>query len=97
MDRRAARAGGDARLAQHRQRRALSQRRFEGAQLCVDPAKRRELRLHDVVVALPKAVQVEDEPAKVAVGELARRAQEAGAAADVPARKEARLRWGLWR
>ena len=50
-----------------------------------------ELGHHEGVVALPEAVQIEDQPAEITVGELARLAQEARAPARAPARAEARL------
>ena len=93
MDGGAARAGGDAGLAQDGDGLALAEGGFERAQLGVDVPERGELGQHERVVALAEAVQVEDEPAEVAVGELARLAQEARAAADAAARAEAgRLR-----
>ena len=67
---------------------------LERAQLGVDLAERVQLGEHERVVALAEAVQVEDEPAEVAVGELARLAQEARAAARAPARAEAGLLGG---
>ena len=63
---------------------------LERAQLGVDAGERAQLGEHQRVVALSEAVQVEDEPAEVAVGELARLAQEARAAAHATARAEAR-------
>ena len=84
MDRRAARAGGDAGVAQDGHRLVLGERAFERAQLGVDLAERRELGEHERVVALAEAVEVEDQAAEVAVGELARLAQEARAAAHAP-------------
>ena len=88
VDRRAARAGGDAGVAQDRHRLVLGEGAFERAQLGVDVAERRELGEHQRVVALAEAVQVEDQAAEVAVGELARLAQEARAAAHAPALAE---------
>jgi hypothetical protein len=88
VDRRAARAGGDAGLAHDRHRLTLSQGCLEYAQLGVDVAERGELGDHQRVVALAKAVQVEDQPAEVAVGKLARLAQEARATAHTPAGAE---------
>jgi hypothetical protein len=70
VNRRAARAGGDAGVAQDRYRLALGERGFERAQLGVDVSERAELGDHQRVVTLAEAVQVEDQPAEVAVGEL---------------------------
>ena len=89
VDRGAAGARGDAGLAQDGDWPALLQGAFERAQLGVDVAERGQLGEHEGVVALPEAVQVEDQAAEVAVGELARLAQEAGAAARATARSEA--------
>jgi len=72
VDRRATRARGDARLAQDRQRLALLERGFERAQLGVDLAQSAELGEHERVVSLSEAVQAEDQPAQVAICELAR-------------------------
>jgi hypothetical protein len=71
MNRRAARTGGDAGVAQDRHRLALGERGFERAQLGVDVPERAELGDHQRVIALAEAVQVEDQPAEVAIGELA--------------------------
>ncbi len=74
---------------------ALAQGAFDRAQLAVDVAERRQLGEHERVVALPEAVQVEDESAEIAIRELACLAQEAQAAARPTARLEAgRLRRG---
>ena len=89
MDRGAAWAGGDAGVAQHRHRLVLGEGAFERAQLGVDLTERAELGEHERVVALAEAVQVVDQPAEVAIGELARLAQEARAAAHAPALAEA--------
>ena len=89
VDRRAARAGGDAGVAQDGHRLVLGEGAFERAQLDVDLAERRELGEHERVVALAEAVEVVDQTAEVAVGELARLAQEARAAAHAPALAEA--------
>jgi hypothetical protein len=43
---------------------------------------------------LPEAMQAEDEPSEITIGELARLAQEAGASSQPPARREAGLRLG---
>ena len=55
------------------------ERPLESPQLAVDVAERVELVEHERVVALPEAVQVEDQSSEVAVGELAGLAQEAHA------------------
>jgi hypothetical protein len=89
VDRRAARAGSESSLAQDRHRLALAQGRFERTQLGVYVAQRAELAQHELVVSLVEAMQVEHEPAEVAVGELAYLAQEADAAAQAAARREA--------
>jgi hypothetical protein len=88
VDRRAARTSRDAGLAQDRHRLALLERGLEHAQLAVDVAEGRELGDHQRVVALAEAMQVEDQPAQVAVGELARLAQKACTPAHAPARAE---------
>src|SRR5207302_834437 len=85
----AARARRHASLAQHGDGPVLAERRFEASQLAVDAFDRRELGEHEWVVALAEAVEVEDEAAEVAVGQLASLAQEARAAANAPAREEA--------
>jgi hypothetical protein len=72
VDRRAARAGGDARLAQDRQAAALLEGCFQGAHLRVDLPQRRQLGEHERVVAPTEAVQVEHQAAEVAVCELTR-------------------------
>ena len=94
VDRRAARAGGDTGFAQDRDGLALGQRRLQRAQLGVDVPERVELGDHQSVVALAEAVQVEDEAAEVAIGELTCLAQEARAPAHASARSEARRRRG---
>ena len=76
--------------------RRSSSAALERPQLAVDVAERVELRQHERVVALAEAVQVEDEAAEVAVGQLAGPAQEAGTPPRPPARAEARLLDG-WR
>jgi hypothetical protein len=91
MDRRASGACRHTRLAQHSDRHALSQRGFEDPQLGVDARERLELGRDDLVVAAAEAVQVEYQAAEVSIGELPRRAQEAGAAAHAPAVEEAGL------
>src|SRR6185437_5962714 len=58
-----------------------AQRGFQLAHLGVHLAQRGELGEHQRVVALPEAVQIEHEPAEVAISELARLAQEARPAA----------------
>lgn len=91
MDRGASWAGRDACFAQHRDGSALLQRRLQHAQLGVYALQRVELRLHDLVVALPESVEVEYEAAKIAVGKLAGCAQKAGAAPHAAAIEEPRL------
>jgi hypothetical protein len=68
----AARACRDTGFAQDRHGLMLIEGGLQRAQLRVDLAERAQLGDHQSVVALPEAVQVEDQPAKVAVGELAR-------------------------
>src|ERR1700722_747762 len=77
---------------------------FEAAQLRIELAQRRKLGEHQRVVALAEAVQIEYEPTEIAIGELARLAQEACATTHASALSEARRRWslldeslGLWR
>jgi hypothetical protein len=89
VDRRAARAGGDAGLPQHGHRLALLQKGFQRAQLGVDLSERAELGEHELVVSLAEAVQVEDEPAEITISELARLAEEASAPPQPSARREA--------
>jgi hypothetical protein len=89
VDRGAARAGADAGLAENRHRGTLSQRRFERAQLAVDVAEGVQLVEDERVVSLAEAVQVEDEPAEIAIRELAGLAQEAHAPSYAPSRGEA--------
>jgi len=89
VDRRAPRAGGDAGFTQDRERVALLQGALQRAQLGVELADRAQLGEHQRVVALAEPVKVEDQASEVAVGELARLAQEARAAAHAPARPEA--------
>jgi predicted dinucleotide-utilizing enzyme len=91
VERRAAWAGGDAGLVQDRHRLVLSQGALERPQLGVDVAERAQLGDHERVVALSEAVQIEDQPAEVAIGELTRLAQEARA----PARSATRAEAGL--
>jgi hypothetical protein len=90
VDRSAAHAGGDARLAQDRHGVALAERGFERAHLDVDVFERAQLVEHQLVVALAEPVQVEDESAEVAVCELARLAQETHPPSDAAAGAEAR-------
>src|SRR5262249_12708907 len=66
---------GNSHFAQHRHRPTVHEHRFQFAQLGVDLAQRRELGKHQWVIALAKAMQVESDPAEVAVGQLARLAQ----------------------
>jgi hypothetical protein len=65
-------AGRDAGVAQHRHRLIFGESSFERAQLRVDVSKCAELGVYQRVISLAKAVQVEDEPAEVAVSQLAR-------------------------
>jgi hypothetical protein len=96
VDGRAAGAGGDPGLAQDGHGLAVGQRGLQRSQLGVDVRERRQLGHHQGVVPLAEAVEVEDEAAEVAVGELARLAQEAHAPAGTPSGAEAgRLGSGL--
>ncbi len=88
MDRSAARTGRDAGLAHDRHRLALLQGGLERAQLTIDVAEGGELGDHQRVVAPAEAMQVEDQAAEVAVGQLARLAQKPRAPAHAPARTE---------
>jgi len=89
VNRGTARACGDPDFAQHRHRPVVAQAVFEPAQLGVDLTQRGELGEDQRVVALAEAVQVEYESAEIAVGKLARLAQEAGATTHAPALTEA--------
>ena len=89
VDRGAARAGRDPGLAQDRDGLTLAEGRFQRAQLGVDLPKRVQLVEHQLIVALAEAMQVEDEPAEVAVGELPSLAQEARSATCASPRAEA--------
>ena len=91
----AAGARCDAGLTQHGHGLLLAECGLQRAQLRIDLAERAQLGDHQGVVALSEAVQVEDKPAEVAIGELARLAQKARAAAHAPARPEAGLRGQL--
>jgi hypothetical protein len=84
----AAGAGGDARFAQNGDGHAFFQGVLQRAQLGVDVAEGVQLGQHQRVVALPEAMQVEDQPAEVPVGQLARLVQEARASARTPTRAE---------
>jgi hypothetical protein len=95
VNRGTARARRDPDFAQHRHRPVVAQAVFKPAQLGVDLAQRRELGEHQRVVALAKAVQIEYEPTEIAVGKLARLAQEACATTHAPALTEAGRRRGL--
>jgi len=92
VDRGAARARGDACLAQNGDRLALAERAFDRSQLAVDLRERGQLREYQRVVALPEAMQVEHQPAEVAIGELTCLAQEARTAACATARLESSRR-----
>jgi hypothetical protein len=70
VDRGAARAGGDARLAEDCHRASFSQSRLDRPQLPVDVAESAQLCEDQRVIALAEAVQVVDEAAEIAVGEL---------------------------
>jgi len=89
VDRRASGAGGDAGLVQDGHGPTFLQSGLKRGQLGVDLAERVQLCHHQRVVALPEAVQGEDQAAEVAVGELTRPAQKADATANTPARAEA--------
>jgi hypothetical protein len=88
VDRRAARARRHTRLAQDRHCSALGQGRFQSPQLAIDTSDRLELGEHQRVVASAESVQVEHEAAEVAVGQLARLAQEPHAPAHASALAE---------
>jgi len=88
VDRGASGAGGDAGLVQDRHGPTFFQGGLQRDQLGVDLAECVQLRHHQRVVALPEAVQGEDQAAEVAVGELTSPAQKAGATANTPARAE---------
>lgn len=94
MNGRTARAGRYSRLAQDSDRLALLQGRLDRAQLTVDVPERRQLAEYQGVVALAESMQVEDQPAKVSIGELARLAQEARAPTGATARSKPRLLGG---
>jgi hypothetical protein len=79
VDRRTAGTCGDTRLAQNGDRSALSQHVFERTQLSVDVPERCQLRQDERIVALSEPVQVEDQPAEVAIAKLPGLAQEARA------------------
>jgi hypothetical protein len=91
VERRAARARGDAGLVQDGHRLVLSQGALKRTQLSVDVAERAQLGDHERVVALSEAVQIEDQPAEVAIGELTRLAQEARTSPRTATRAEAGL------
>jgi hypothetical protein len=82
----------DPNFTQHRHRPVVAQAVFEATQLGIELTQRRKLGEHQWVVALAKAVQIEHEPTEVAVGKLARLAQEAGATTHASTLAEARLR-----
>jgi hypothetical protein len=89
VDRCAARACGDAGLAQHADALALPERLLQCAQLPVDVIQRRQLGGNQLVVALAEAVQVEHQPAEIAISELPCLAQKTQAAADAAPLAEA--------
>jgi hypothetical protein len=94
----AARTCRHARLAQHGHSPTLGKGVLQGAQLGVDAPDRLELGEYERVVAAAEPVQVEDEPAEVAIGQLARLAQEAHAPAHSSALTEpGRAAWRLGR
>ncbi|MBW3609311.1 MAG: ABC transporter substrate-binding protein [Actinobacteria bacterium] len=90
VQRPAACAGCDARLAQLVDRPSVVEHPLECAQLLVDGRQRADLRLEEVRSLAAEAAHVEDEPADVAERELARAAQEAQPAAQFAAVAEAR-------
>jgi hypothetical protein len=90
VDRGAARAGGDAGLAQDGDGATLAECAFQRPQLGVDMPDRGQLGEHQRVVALAEAMQVEHEPTEVSVGELTRLAQEPRTATCATARSKAR-------
>lgn len=104
MNRGTAWACRDPNFTQHRHRPVIVQAVFESAQLGVDLTQRRKLGEHQRVVALTEAMQIEYESTEIAIGELARLAQEACATTHASALAEARCRrrllergLGLWR
>lgn len=90
VNRRAARASGNAGVTQHGYRPMLAECSFERPQLGVDLPERSELAHYESIVALAEAVEVEDQTTEIAVGELAGLAQEARAATHPPTLAEAR-------
>jgi hypothetical protein len=96
MNRGAAWARRNPNFAQHCHWPVVAQTVFEPAQLSVDLAQRRKLGEHQWVVALAKAVQIEYESTEIAVGKLARLAQEAGTTAHAPTFAKARFWWSLF-
>ena len=90
VQRPAALARRQPRLAQLVDRAAVVEHALERAQLAVDRAERGELRLDEVGAVAVEAAHVEDEPADVAERELARAAQEAQPPAQPAAVAEAR-------
>jgi hypothetical protein len=64
---------------EHCDRLAFLQRVLECAKLGVELAERVQLGQHERVIALTEAMEVEDEPTEIAVGQLTRLAQKAGA------------------
>jgi pyruvate/2-oxoglutarate dehydrogenase complex dihydrolipoamide acyltransferase (E2) component len=89
VDRSAALAGANPCLAQHGHPLLFPKRRFQRAQLGVDLAQLAQLGEHQRIVSLPEAVQAEDEPSQIAIGKLARLAQETHAPAHATARTKA--------
>ena len=86
----AARARGDARLAQLGDVAAVVEHALERAQLAVDVVERGDLRVDEVGAVALEAVEVEDEAAEVAEAELAGPAQVAQAPPQPAAGAEAR-------
>ena len=90
MQRAAARAGRDPRLAQLVDRPAVVEHALERAQLLVDGGERADLRLDEVRAVAAEAAHVEHQPADVAERQLAGAAQEAQPPAQLAAVAEAR-------
>jgi hypothetical protein len=96
VDRCAPGTGHDPGLAQHGHGLAVLQRRLQRSQLPVYLAQATKLCCQQLLAAATKAVQIEQQPAEITVGELARGAQVTQAPAHSSSRSEARLSaWGL--
>ena len=91
VQRAAARARGEAGLAQLGDVALLAERLLQRAQLGVDGRERGDLAADELRVLAAELVLVEDEAAEIAVPELAHAPQEAQAAAEATAVAEARL------